>query len=99
MGGGFGPHPEYSGRRFWASARVLWEGFLDLSQSSLGGGFGPHPEYSGRRFWAPARVLWERVLGLSQSNLAGGFGPEQIKPLQRKQSTKVKIERFAKALL
>ena len=43
LGGGFGPQPEYSGRRFWASARVLWERVLGLSQSTLGGGFGPDP--------------------------------------------------------
>ena len=50
LGGGFGPEPEYSGRGFWASARLLWEGVLGLSQSTLGGGFGPQPEYSGRGF-------------------------------------------------
>ena len=26
LGVGFGPEPEYSGREFWAQARVLWEG-------------------------------------------------------------------------
>ena len=59
LGGGFGPQPEYSGRGFRASARVLWEGVLGLIQSTLGRGFGPEPEYSGRTFWASARVLWE----------------------------------------
>ena len=36
LGGGFGPQPEYSGREFWASARVLWEEVFGLSQSTLG---------------------------------------------------------------
>ena len=82
LGGGFRPQPEYSGRKFWASARVLWEGFfasarvlweevLGLSQSTLGGVFGPQPEYSGRGFWASARVLWERGLddGMDRDDL------------------------------
>ena len=46
-------------------SRVLWEGVLGLSQSTLGGGFGPEPEYSGREF-----------LGPSQSTLGECFGPK-----------------------
>ena len=56
LGGGFGPQPEYSGRGFRASARVLWEGVLGLIQSTLGRGFGPEPEYSGRMFWAKIKI-------------------------------------------
>ena len=41
-----GPEPEYSEREIWALARVLWEGVLGLSQSTLGKSFGPQPEYS-----------------------------------------------------
>ena len=67
LGGSFWPEPEYSGRGFWASARVLWEEVLGLTQSTLGGSFWPKPEYSGRGFWALARVLWEEVLGLSSA--------------------------------
>ena len=57
LGGGFGPQPEYSGRRFWASAKVFLEGVLGLSQSTLGGGFGLEPVYSGGRPLAPAILL------------------------------------------
>ena len=50
LGERFRPEPGYSGRGFRASARVLWEGVLGLSKSTLRGGYGPEPEYSGRGF-------------------------------------------------
>ena len=48
LGGSFEPEPEYSGREFWALARVLSDRDMSLSQSTLKEGFGPEPEYSGR---------------------------------------------------
>ena len=60
QGEGFRPEPEYSGRGFSASARVLWE--RDLGVSILREGFGPEPEYSERKIGPEpeysGRVIW-----------------------------------------